>query len=292
MRQSGTWHMVGYHKRSDPATMRGRAEIDRLEETGELGRMTYVRLLMPAGGWVAGGFDDLIRVDGPRPQMELDLPAGDMSEEVYGRYTGFVNYYIHQVNLLRHLLGEPYRVTCADPGGWLEAPEDTYGGEWTFHPDFDLGSASIPVLVVDVNGDGLNDLIVGQSHAYGLDWWEQRIEAGQRTWIKHPIDPFNSQYHDLQWVDIDADGDCELVTGKRYRAHNGRDPGGYDDIGIYYFKWNGESFSKQVIDCGTPVIASVCGILFGIADLNGNGWLDIVAPGKDGLHLFENLGTD
>lgn len=176
--------------------------------------------------------------------------------------------------------------------GWLEAPEDPYSGEWIFHPDFELGSASIPILVVDVNGDGLNDLIVGQAHAYGLDWWEQRLGPnGERTWIRHPIDPFNSQYHDLQWVDLDNDGAGELVTGKRYRAHCGNDPGEYDDLGLYYFKWNGESFSKQVIDYGAPGIASGAGIFFAIADLNGDGWLDIVAPGKDGLYLFENLGT-
>ena len=35
------------------------------------------------------------------------------------RYIGFVNYYIHQVNLVRHLLGEPYSVTYADPSGVL-----------------------------------------------------------------------------------------------------------------------------------------------------------------------------
>ena len=175
--------------------------------------------------------------------------------------------------------------------GWLEAPEDTYGGKWTFHPDFDLGSASVPILVVDVNGDGLNDLIVGQAHPYGLDWWEQRVsESGERTWIKHPIDPYNSQYHDIQWVDIDGDGECELVTGKRYRAHCGGDPGADDDIGLYYFKWNGESFVKQVIDYGPAGIASGCGIFFHVIDLNGNGMLDIVAPGKEGLFVFENLG--
>jgi len=170
--------------------------------------------------------------------------------------------------------------------GWLEAPEDTYNGAWIWHEDFDLRSASIPVLVVDVNGNGLNDLIVGQSHAYGLSWWEQKIEDGTRTWTEHPIDPDNSQYHDMQWIDIDGDGECELVTGKRYRAHCGADPGADDPIGIYYFKWNGESFTKQVIDYGSVPGGAGCGIFFDTADLTGNGLPDIVAPGKDGLFLF------
>ena len=170
--------------------------------------------------------------------------------------------------------------------GWLEAPADTYAGEWVWHPDFDLGSASVPILVADVNRDGLNDIIVGQSHAYGLDWWEQKLDGGVRSWIRHPIDPYNSQYHDMRWIDLDGDGECELVTGKRYRAHCGNDPGSADHVGIYYFKWNGESFSKQVIDHGPPRAATGCGIMFDVADLTGNGRLDIVAPGKDGLYVF------
>ena len=175
--------------------------------------------------------------------------------------------------------------------GWLEAPADPLTGTWIFHPDFDLGSASVPVLVIDVNGDGLNDLIVGQAHAYGLDWWEQCIDSqGVRSWKKHPIDPFNSQYHDMQWVDIDGDGQCELLTGKRYRAHNDRDPGTFDGVGTYYFKWNGESFSKQIIDFGPTRLGKGCGIHFWVADLNGNGRPDIVAPGKDGLFVFYNEG--
>jgi len=27
----------------------------------------------------------------------------------------------------------------------------------------------------------------------------------------------------------------------------------------------------------------------GFGDINADGWLDIVAPGKEGLYLFENL---
>ena len=67
-------------------------------------------------------------------------------------------------------------------GGWMEGPEDPFSGEWVWHPEFDLGgSASVPILVYDVNEDGLSDLIVGGAHNYALDWWEQGMENGQRT---------------------------------------------------------------------------------------------------------------
>jgi hypothetical protein len=174
--------------------------------------------------------------------------------------------------------------------GWLSAPADP-DAAWDHHPDFELGCASVPIIVADVDGDGLNDLIVGQAHGYGLDWWQQRREGGIRRWIKRPIDPFNGQYHDLIWCDIDGDGACELVTGKRYRAHDDHDQGAADDLGLYYFKWNGESFSKQVIAYGPPGAGAGCGIHFAVADLRGSGRLDIVAPGKDGLKVFFNEGS-
>ncbi len=179
--------------------------------------------------------------------------------------------------------------------GWLESPKNPYDAEWIFHPEFELfpsGGASVPILVADVNKDGLNDIIAGCSHDYGLCWWEQKKDAaGNRIWQKHPIDPCNSQYHDMLWVDLDGDGEYELVTGKRYRAHCGNDPGAYDNVGIYYFKWTGEFFSKQVIDYGEPRSGKGCGIHFAIADLRGTGRIDIVAPGKDGLYVFFNEGS-
>ncbi len=127
LQAGGAWHMVGYHKRSDPATMYAKAEIDRLKTTGELGNLRYVRILMPAGDWVASGFTDLLSSDEASPALEWDPPAQDMDEPTYDRYISFVNYYIHQVNLMRYLLGESYTVTYAEPSGVLLAVQSASG---------------------------------------------------------------------------------------------------------------------------------------------------------------------
>lgn len=176
--------------------------------------------------------------------------------------------------------------------GWLEAPENQFEDKWTFHADFVLGVSSVPILVVDINEDGLNDIVVGQGHDYGLHWYEQKKSKSGGDWIKHVIDPNNSQFHTMEWVDLDNDGKAELVTGKRYRAHNGKDPGGRDPYGIYYYQFNGESFSKQIIDYGVFGKGKGTGIHFAVEDLNQSGFKDIVMAGKDGLYIYYNLGNN
>ncbi|HUS58098.1 MAG TPA: Gfo/Idh/MocA family oxidoreductase [Planctomycetota bacterium] len=157
LKKSGTWHMVGYHKRSDPATMYAKAEIDRLKQTNELGKLRYVRVLMPAGDWVASGFIDLLGSDDPQPQLEWEKPATDMDKETFDKYVGFVNYYIHQVNLLRHLLGEPYKVTHADPSG---------------------------VLLVTQSSGGVCGTIEMSPYWTSVDWQESALVAFDHGWIK------------------------------------------------------------------------------------------------------------
>ena len=175
--------------------------------------------------------------------------------------------------------------------GWLEAPVDGPNKLWKLHNDFVLTEdAGVPIIVADVNQDGLKDLIVGHGHSYGLDWYEQRKDGGISKFIKHPIDPFHSQYHTMEWADIDNDGKKELITGKRYRAHNDNDPGSNDPMELCYFKWNGESFTKNVICAGPFGKGKGTGIYFSVADLNNTGRKDIIVAGKDGLYVFFNEG--
>lgn len=174
--------------------------------------------------------------------------------------------------------------------GWLEAPEDRFGGAWPLHAEFDVGHASVPILVHDVNGDGRNDLIVGMGHDFGLAWWEQGEADGKRTWTKHDIETDRSQFHEMALADLDKDGRVELITGKRYRAHNGKDPGSDMPVGLYRYTIDGGKFVRQDVDYGAPGKHSGAGIYLWIADVDGNGWDDIVAPGKEGLFLFKNQG--
>jgi hypothetical protein len=131
----------------------------------------------------------------------------------------------------------------------------------------------------DVNNDGTLDI------ASGAHWYE-----GPDFVKKHAVGEvkaFSEYYDDFSTIpmDVNGDGQPELVTGKRYRAHNDNDPGSFDDYGIYYFKWNGESFTKNPIIFGKIRETKGLGIFSHVVDLNGDGRLDILAPGKDGLAI-------
>ncbi len=175
------------------------------------------------------------------------------------------------------------------PFGWYEAPADRRRGKWVLHNEFDLGGASIPIAVHDFNADGLPDIFWGMGHNYGVLWLEQgKSSDGKRTWTRHEIEKSWSQAHAIILADLDGDGKLEAVTGKRYYAHNGHDPGGNDPRIICYYKWSPEKkdFEKYVIDEGTK---AGFGLYQTLTDMDGDGDIDIVAPGKSGLYLFENL---
>lgn len=179
--------------------------------------------------------------------------------------------------------------------GWYECPKaGPFSGEWTYHDDFTFPHASCPMLVVDLDEDGRNDIIWADGHNYGI-WWERQQEPqsdGSTTWRTYEIDRKHSQAHALAWDDIDNDGQPELITGKRYYAHSGGDPGAEDACTVQYYDWNKETktWTKQLISTGPAGEAPGIGLQIRVADLDGNGWKDIAVPGKSGTHILWNHG--
>ena len=180
-------------------------------------------------------------------------------------------------------------------GGWYEQPAaGPFSGTWTYHHDFDLPHASCPVLILDLNADGKNDIIWSDGHSYGLYWQEQLKPQpdGTSTWRQHLIDKTFSQGHSLAWDDVDHDGQPELITGKRYFAHSGNDAGAHDEITIQYYDWNPKNgtWTKHIISKEPAGKGPGIGLQIRVHDLDGNGWKDIIVPGKSGTHILWNEG--
>ena len=99
----------------------------------------------------------------------------------------------------------------------------------------------------------------------------------------------------------------DLVTGKRFMAHNGGDPGEREPLGVYWYEFRpaatpantagaargvgrpgsaGVEWVRHVIEYGGRIGG---GMQIPVVDIDADGDLDLVCAGKSGLFLIENL---
>ena len=203
------------------------------------------------------------------------------------------------------------------PAGWLEAPADVKApGEWTLHPT-NWSTISVPqpgeppsappqaaapgaaqrpsrpaeyafMYVVDINKDGRNDILTSMAHSYGVLWLEQH-EDGQ--WTPRIIDATWANAHSTAMADVNRDGQADLVAAKRYWGRNGTEPAEREPMGIYWYEFRPGpkgtvEWIRHIVDYGGRAGG---GLQMVVEDIDGDGDLDVITPGKTGLFLSENL---
>lgn len=171
--------------------------------------------------------------------------------------------------------------------GWWESPSDIEHGHWEFHPA-DFGEDCSQIYAMDVKGNGNIDLVSASAHKYGI-WWHERTvdEKGAAIWQHHVIFNGFSQSHGMAVADINRDGYPDLITGKRYFAHNEKDPGAFEPAVLYWFEFKpGKSpeWIPHLIDDNSGV-----GLQVVPQDINHDGLMDIIVCNKKGLFFFEQV---
>jgi hypothetical protein len=171
--------------------------------------------------------------------------------------------------------------------GWFEGKKNQSSGDWVFHAA-NLGDACSHMQVLDINGDGKNDVLTASAHKLGVWWYEQISENGQINFKIHEISRTTAQTHSSIMADINGDGRKDYITGKRFLAHNGNDAGDGDAAILMWFDLNPKKapfYTEHIIDTD-----SGAGLNIAVKDMNKDKKLDIIIANKNGVFLLENEG--
>ncbi|HEX3871307.1 MAG TPA: VCBS repeat-containing protein [Pirellulales bacterium] len=239
---------------------------------------------------VMGYSPDPKKFDGPEKQMIIARPADDPTALWNLQTISELN--VDAAKRFQHGLGVgdingDGRRDVLTTLGWWEAPSEKLASPWTFHAA-DLGPNCADMYVFDIDADGDNDVLSSAGHEIGI-WWHEQTADG---WTRHEIDHSFSQTHALCLADINGDGLPDFVTGKRWWAHGpNKDVNPGDPAVMYWFEFSREggkpAWTPHKFDDDSGV-----GTQFEVADVNGDGLLDVVTSNKKGTFYFEQVRSN
>ncbi|MEM7393597.1 MAG: VCBS repeat-containing protein, partial [Verrucomicrobiota bacterium] len=188
-------------------------------------------------------------------------------------------------------------------GWWEQPPPEAKEPFWKKHPHPFGQRGGSQMHAYDFDGDGDNDIVTSlDAHGYGFAWFEQiSSPESSSSFKRHMImgsspeaSPFGvcfSQLHGIRLDDFDGDGVLDIVTGKRYFAHGGKDPGGKDPPVVVWFR-TARQPDRSVIFEPYPVHdQSGVGTDVVTGDLNADGRIDIITGNKKGCFIHLQTGN-
>ena len=147
---------------------------------------------------------------------------------------------------------------------------------------------TVTILTTDVNGQVT---LPTTSNTYTLsaslaETGEEAITPGDAlTVLQYYLGLITLDPALVTAADVNGDGLPDFVTGKRWYAHGGRDPGGNDPAVFFWYELRRSGTHPEWIR--HPVDSnSGPGTQFEVQDVNQDGMLDIVTSNKKGTHLF------
>jgi predicted dehydrogenase len=128
-RDAGCVHMLGYQRRSDPATREAKRMVDAWKASGKLGELRYLRICFTDGDWTANAGTALLDAGEDAPAFAMEDPPADVAGDDVALWalSTAADQLVHPLNLIRHFLGERYGLVLAHGSGRLLVFESESG---------------------------------------------------------------------------------------------------------------------------------------------------------------------
>jgi hypothetical protein len=128
------------------------------------------------------------------------------------------------------------------PGYWLEQPANVITGEWIRHDYEDRGRYVYDyITIADVNQDGRDDIVSTEFAPWPTElyWIEVPDDPINGVWAHHLVDVVQN-VHQFRIVDMDRDGDLDIVLAEQHDSEKRR-------VGIYYNDNSGASWTLELV---------------------------------------------